>query len=133
MNLARTFAFGVCLLSASAGCSRQDSEAISKIARKLFDRTQAATEEVREKLDVPWKGAGKDAPLRERIQARLRWENTLADLAIEVVVREKEVELKGTVKTALQKQRAFELAATTTGADNVQDSLTIAAEEKRDP
>jgi osmotically-inducible protein OsmY len=128
MNRARIFALGFCLILVSVGCSRQDSDAISKIARKLFDRTQAATEEAREKLDMPWKGAGKDAPLRERIQARLRWENTLADQAIEVVVREKEVELQGTVKTALQKQRAFELAAATTGVDNVQDSLKVAEE-----
>ncbi len=128
MHLARFLLLGVCLLPASSGCSKQDSEAISKISRKLLDRATAATDEAREKLDVPWKGAGKDAPLRDRVQARLRWENTLADQAIEVVVREKEVELKGTVKTALQKQRAFELAAATSGVDNVQDSLKTAEE-----
>jgi osmotically-inducible protein OsmY len=61
--------------------------------------------------------------LQEKIQDRLRWENTLTDVTVEVLVVNKEVELKGTVKTAQQRQRAIELAETVVGVDKVTDSI----------
>ena len=42
-----------------------------------------------------------------------------------MIVKDKEVELKGQVKTAEQRQRAIELAEMLVGVEKVTDSLTV--------
>lgn len=114
---------------AVAGCNQQDADCLSRIGRKLAARAKVASGEFGAKIDLRVAAGGREPSLREIVQDRLRYENTLTDIAFEVSVKDKEVELKGTVKTPLQRQRAIELAETTAGVDKVIDALKIAADE----
>lgn len=107
-----------------AGCNRQDTECLSRIGRTLADRAKAGTGEIGAKLDLNWANR-REPSLQEKIQDRLRYENTLGDVAFEVRVNGKEVELRGTVKTALQRQRAVELAETVAGVDKVNAEIVV--------
>jgi osmotically-inducible protein OsmY len=111
-------------LGAFVGCGRRDTECLSSIGRKVMDRAGSATASVRERLDG-WRSQG--GSLHEKVSHRLRWEKVLADVPIEVVVSGKEIELKGTVKTAEQRTRAVELAESTVGVERVLVSLTTEA------
>ena len=113
------------LLALPAGCNRQDAECLSRVGRKVAAHTRNSTGDIGSKLDVSWAGARREPSLQEKIQDRLRWENTLTDVTIEVQVKDKEVELKGTVKTPQQRQRAIELTETLVGVDKVNDSITV--------
>jgi osmotically-inducible protein OsmY len=106
-----------------AGCNQQDAECLSRIGRKMAVHARSGAGEVGGKVDLRW--ARKEPSLQEKVQDRLRFENTLTELTFEVSVKEKEVELKGTVKTPLQRQRALELAETVAGVDKVVDSLKV--------
>jgi len=110
---------------AMSGCNRQDTDALSRIGRKMSAQARSGADELSAKLDMPWKGANRDPNLQEKIQQRLRWENTLTDVTFEVQVKDKEVELKGTVKNALQRQRAIELAETVAGVEKVNDGIHV--------
>ena len=88
--------------------------------------TRSNADDLAAKLDLRWAGSKKDPTLQEKVQDRLRFENTLTEISFEVLVKDKEVELKGTVKTDLQRQRAAELAETVAGVDRVTNSLQIA-------
>jgi len=107
------------------GCNRQDTECLSRIGRKVSAHTKASTGEMGAKIDLSWVGMKREPGLQEKIQDRLRFENTLADVTLEVVVKDKQVELKGTVKTPSQRQRAIELADTVAGVEKVVDSLVV--------
>jgi hypothetical protein len=48
------------------GCSRQDTECLGRIGRKLLDRAQAASEEIGGKLDLGWKK--KEPAVEERVE-----------------------------------------------------------------
>ena len=113
-----------------AGCSRQDTECLGSIGRKVMDRAGAATASCRENIDG-LKGSCAADSLQDKVAMRLRWEKVLANTPIEVVVNGNEIELKGTVKTAEQRSRAVELAESTTGVLRVLISLSV-AEEKKD-
>lgn len=120
------FAIGLTLLA--AGCNRHDADALSRIGKKVAVHAKNSAGDVGNKIDLSW--AGKREPtLHDKVQDRLRFENTLTDVSFEVIVKEKEVELKGTVTTPSQKQRAVELAETVAGVDKVTDSITIREEE----
>ena len=119
---------GLCAIC--GGCSRQDTERLGSIGRKVMERAGAATASCREKIDG-LKGSGAADSLQDRVALRLRWEKVLADAPIEVVVNGNEIELKGTVKTAEQRSRAVELAESTAGVLRVLISLSV-AEEKKD-
>jgi len=111
-----------------AGCNRNDADALSRIGRKVAAHAKNSAGEVGGKVDLSW--AGKREPsLHDKVHDRLRYENTLADVTLEVLVKDKEVELKGTVKTPSQKQRAIELAETVAGVERVNDSITVREEE----
>src|SRR4051794_14487068 len=90
-----------------AGCNRQDAERLSSIGRKVVVHAKNNAGDVGSKLDV---GLKKEPTLQERIQDRLRTDKQLAEFTLEVNVKDKEVELKGNVKTAQQRQRALDLA-----------------------
>jgi osmotically-inducible protein OsmY len=109
---------------AFCGCNRHDAEALARIGKKIGASAKANAGDVGAKIDLSW--AGKREPsLQEKIQDRLRFENTLTEITFEVSVKDKEVELKGTVKNASQRQRAIELAETVAGVERVNDLVTV--------
>jgi osmotically-inducible protein OsmY len=117
------------------GCSRQDTECLSSIGRKVMQSASATTASCREKLDGLKSAKGGIDNLHDIVALRLRWEKILADTPIEVVVSGQDIELRGTVKTAEQRARAVELAEATIGVQRVLVSLTMGEAqpmEKRD-
>src|SRR5207302_7706565 len=116
-------ALGVCALG---GCSRQDTECLSNIGRKIVERASAATASCRERIEVLKNSRVGTNDLQDRVTLRLRWEKMLADTPIEVSASGQEIELKGVVKTTEQRSRAVELAESTTGVQRVLVSLTVA-------
>jgi osmotically-inducible protein OsmY len=114
----------------SAGCNRQDVECLGRIGQKVAAHTKNSAGDLGTKLDFSWPASKKEPTLQEKIQERLRYENTLTDVTFEVAVKEKEVELKGTVKTALQKQTAINLADTVAGVGKVIDSIKVLEAEE---
>jgi hypothetical protein len=110
---------------ASAGCNRQDADCLGRIGRKVAVHTKNSAGDLGTKLDFSWPASKKEPTLQEKVQDRLRYENTLTDVTLEVTVKEKEVELKGTVKTALQRETAVNLADTVAGVSKVVDSITV--------
>lgn len=115
-------------LAMCIGCNQQDTECLSRIGRKLAAHAKSGAGDVGSKVNLRLPRG--EPSLQEKIQDRLRYENTLTEIAFEVSVKEKEVELKGTVKSPLQRQRAIELAETVAGVDKVVDSLKIAEAEE---
>ncbi len=113
------------LTTMSAGCNRNDADCLARIGRKVAAHIKNGAGDVGSKLDVSWAGSKKEPTLQEKIQDRLRSENTLTDVTFEVLVVNKEVELKATVKTAQQRQRAIELAETVVGVDKVTDLIEL--------
>jgi osmotically-inducible protein OsmY len=111
------------------GCSRQDTECLSGIGRKIADRASAATAHYRQHLDALNFSRGDN--LVERVRLRLRWEKVLAGVQFEVLANGTEIELKGNFKNAEQRARAVELAESTAGVERVLVSLTV-GDEKRD-
>ena len=112
-------------MTTAAGCNQQDAECLSRIGRKVSVHTKNSAGDVGAKLDVGWFGAKKEPTLQEKIHDRLRWEKSLTEFKLEVIVKDKEVELKGQVKSPEQRQRAIELAETLIGVEKVTDSLTV--------
>lgn len=113
----------LCLLPAF-GCSRQDSEGLARIARKLAARVGDVTGEVKGTL-----GNGLlnlELGLEARVAARLRWDKSLAEAVITVTAQGNDIELKGTIKDQSQRQRAVELAESTSGVEKVSEQLQIA-------
>ena len=122
-------------LGTLAGCSRQDTECLGSIGRKIMDRAGKATVTYRDKLDGLKNLRGNSDNLQERVALRLRWEKVLADTPIDVVVNGKEIELNGTVKNAEQRARATEIAEATAGVEHVSNNLNLAESppsEKKD-
>jgi osmotically-inducible protein OsmY len=103
------------------GCNRQDADRLSSVGRKLTAYAKAGTGDFGNKLEVRLK---KEPTLQEKIQDRLRCDKMLADITFEINVKDKEVELKGNVKTAQQRQRALDLADIV-GIDRVTDAIVV--------
>jgi osmotically-inducible protein OsmY len=108
-----------------AGCTAQDTECLARIGRKIAERSSGAADTVREQVDGDLKALPRGAGLKEKIEARLRWDAMLSDVTIEVHVTGNEVELKGTVKNESQRRRAGDVAETTIGVQAVNDSLKV--------
>jgi hypothetical protein len=107
----------------AAGCSRQDTERLARVGRRMAGHAEALTGELREGLGSGWQGLG--GPLEARVAARLRWDRGLTDTAILVEVSGNTVELKGKVRDLTQRRRAVELAQSTDGVEQVNDQLQI--------
>jgi hypothetical protein len=120
--------YAIGLMCCIVGCNRNDAEALSRIGKKVATHAKSSAGELGGKVDLRWAGGLREPSLQEKIHDRLRFENTLTDVTLEVAVKEKEVELKGTVKTATQRQRAIELAETVAGVDRVNHDILV-----RDP
>lgn len=112
-----------------AGCNRNDAERLGRIGSKMSAHARSGSHELGAKLDLPL--PRREPSLQEKVQDRLRYDKQLTDARIEVAVKEKEVELKGTVKDASQKQRAIELAETIAGVEKVSDAMTLHSNEPR--
>ncbi len=109
------------LAALTVGCNRRDAEAMSRIGKKLA----VIAGDLKENLDSGWQGVYKGARLEARVSARLRWEKSLADTAIQVKAAGNDIELTGTVQTQEQKRRALDLALSTAGVDKVNETLDI--------
>ena len=118
----------LCVL-ALAGCVKQDTEILTRVGRKLADKAQTSTAELREKLPFRLTTAGAEPSLADHIQQRLASDKLLSATKIDVQVRGAEVELKGVVDKEEQKHRAFDLAETTQGVEKVLDSLLVRSEK----
>jgi hypothetical protein len=121
----RSVCLAFCLLTAATGCTRQDTECISRIGRKVSAHARNNAGDLGTMFDLAWVSARKEPSLQERIQDRLRFDKSLAEFTFEVCVKDKEVEVKGQVKTAEQRQRAIELAESLVGVERVIDSITL--------
>jgi len=109
------------LVGLLAGCSRQDTECLGNLGRRMLAKTDGLSAGIK----ASWKGHYPGPGLGSRVQHRLRWDKLLADTSIDVQSQGNEVELRGTVSNADQKRRAVELAETTAGVDKVNDGLQL--------
>jgi hypothetical protein len=114
------------LIALTAGCSRQDTERLARIGKRLAAHAEALTADCRASLDSNWNGVGEDVGLGARVWARLRWDRDLEGLPIQVHAARNTIELKGTVRDLAQRRRAVELAESTTGVEKVNDQLHVA-------
>ena len=112
---------GLCLLL--AGCTQQDTEALGRIGRNLMDRSHKAAGSIKEQVDLP--SVPVAGGLKEKVEARLRWDALLADAKFDVTVNGGEVDLKGTVKNDAQRRHATEIVETTVGVVAVNDGLKV--------
>jgi hypothetical protein len=114
-----------------AGCTQQDTDTLARLGRKVVDRSQGAAETVRSQVEGDLKGlprgapAGREPDLKDKVEARLRNDALLADARIEVHVTGAEVELRGIVKSDIQRRRASDLVETTAGVQVVNDALKV--------
>jgi osmotically-inducible protein OsmY len=115
-----------------AGCGADDRERLAGVGRKLAEHLQDASAETGARLTRGWnaaRGEDEDLPLDTRVSLRLRYDKHLPDTSVAVTAHGGEVELRGKVRDAEQRRRAFDLAESTAGVDKVTDAL----EESRDP
>ena len=113
------------LAALATGCSRQDTERLARIGKRVAARAEALTADCKAGLGTSWSGAGPAVGVGARVSARIRWDKDLAGLTIQVHATGSAVELKGTVRELAQRRRAVELAETTLGVEKVNDQLQI--------
>jgi hyperosmotically inducible protein len=117
---------GLALLA--AGCESQDADRLAKIGRKVADRLQAQTGSdpgrPQDSLQSIRGGIGEFA-LDAKVAARLRWDKDLEGTRIQVAaLGGGVVRLTGTVPSFEARQRAIQLARTTSGVKDVADDLS---------
>lgn len=113
------------------GCAKQDADRLARIAQKTGEKLDHLTGGVRGKVNSGWhaaRGSLGDATLDSRVETRLQWDKTLADINIQAKIAGPGiVELRGTVASEEQRQRAVELAQSTAGVTSVTDLLEVVA------
>jgi osmotically-inducible protein OsmY len=114
------------------GCVRQDTEILSRVGRKLAEKAQSSTADLRDKLPFRLTTASAEPALVDHIQQRLSTDKLLAASKIDVQVHGAEVELIGTVEREEQKNRAVDLAETTRGVEKVVISLQVRGDKIAD-
>ena len=119
---ALTFLFAVSFLS---GCNRNDADCLSRAGQKVAAHARSNFSEIGGKVEVPWPGSKRESTLQEKIHDRLRFDKNMKDATIEVHVKEKEIELKGTLANVEQRQRAIELAESVVGVEKVNDAMQV--------
>jgi len=112
----------LCSALALAGCNKQDTEALTRISKKVQARTEVVTGNLRSSAATSWQSVG-EFGIEVRVAARLRWDKELAGTAIEVLPSGTGVELRGRVLNFEQHRRAVMLAESTAGVEGVKDSL----------
>jgi len=121
MNTTR-HVFWLLLALLMAGCNRQDTEALTRIGKKVQARAEAVTGDVKSSAATSWHAVS-EFGVEARVAARLRWDRELTGASIEVVHVGSGVELRGTVRSWEQRRRAIMLAESTVGVEGVKDSL----------
>jgi osmotically-inducible protein OsmY len=111
-----------------ASCAGDDAEGLARVARlsavKVEELTGGAPNKLAASFDsmrANWNELALDA----RVSLRLRWEKDLQGTTIHVEARSGIVELKGKVRDIQQRQRAVQVAQSTTGTVEVIDSLEV--------
>jgi osmotically-inducible protein OsmY len=123
----------ILILFAIAGCSDRDTDRISAVSLKAFDRATALTQTAGERIGLSLRStkAGLDQiEVSTRVAYRLKWDQVLEGNSIQVQAEKGVVTLTGAVKHDVQRQRAVELAQATVGVEMVRESLEIAAEKQ---
>jgi hypothetical protein len=122
MNLSRHCRWVLWMLALLAGCNRQDTEALTRLGKKLANRTEVVGSDLKILAVSSWQ-AEHEPGLASRVAARLRWDKLLADTPIEVQTTDTIVELRGRVRDLEQRRRAVMLAESTAGVEGVRDAL----------
>jgi osmotically-inducible protein OsmY len=110
----------------AAGCSKDDTEHLARLSRKIAVRAESLGESTTGSLHGGWQGFRAhqdDTGIDARVECRLRWDKELADTRIQVEADKGVVTLKGTVENLSQRQRAIALAESTAGVEKVVDEL----------
>ncbi|MSR32585.1 MAG: BON domain-containing protein [Gemmataceae bacterium] len=119
------------------GCARQDKEHLNRIARKISNKVEQATEPTRKRFHQGWdamRGNLLDATPEEAVRIRLSTDKKLHGEVIVVELGEgNSIVLKGAVKGEELRQRAIDLAESTQGVATVKAQFTDPpAEEKKE-
>jgi hypothetical protein len=129
MDRARKLGLGVLVAGVVAlgGCDRQDADRLADMGHKAAGHLEHVSGGAGGKLATALRGLlpGNCDTLEGRITARLHWDKSLDGAQIQVLVKGEAVELRGTVASQEQKQRAVQLAETTAGVERVSDLLTV--------
>src|SRR5438105_2951501 len=99
-----------------AGCNKQDTEALTRIGKKVQARTEMVTGNLKSSAATSWHTMG-EFGAEVRVAARLRWDKELAGASIDVLPFGTGVELRGKVLGFEQRRRAVMLAESTAGVD----------------
>jgi hypothetical protein len=129
MDSVRELGLGVVAASlvALGGCDRQDADRLADMGHKAAGHLEHLSGGAQGKLATALQGLlpGSCDSLEGRIAARLHWDKSLDGAQIQVLVKGEAVELRGTVASQEQKQRAVQLVETTQGVERVSDLLTV--------
>jgi osmotically-inducible protein OsmY len=126
--LSKRAAVGLAAALCFAGCSDEDTEQLAKVARKSAAKVDAMTGGAPDKLATSVQAVRtnwNEIALDTRVSVRLRWDKDLEGAVIRAHAAQGVVELKGTVTSMTQRQRAVQLARTTVGVSDVVDALEV--------
>ena len=121
--------FMAALVLAVAGCTSKDAEHLARVGEKVADKSKTLTADPTSKLSAGIQSVRANLTewsLESRVLARIKWDKSLADAAIDVRVSDNHVHLTGVIRSESQRRRAIELAKTTAGVEKVTEELTIA-------
>lgn len=107
-----------------AGCVKQDTEILNRVARGLGQRAQESTAPLRDRFPFRIVATGEPS-LADSVRQRLASDALLTGTTFEVAARGGEVEVRGTVAQDEQKRRAVDLAQSTRGVENVLDRIEV--------
>ncbi len=117
--------FILAALAAAPGCNRNDADCLSRVGNKIAGHTKSNFTEIGGKVDFRWPGGRREPTLQEKIHDRLQFDKSLKDAALEVIVKDNEVTLKGKLANLDQRQRAVELAESVIGVEKVTDATQL--------
>jgi hypothetical protein len=119
----KTLLLAVSVAIVAAGCSRQDSQRLARVGKKIVERAEQMAGGTQERLVAGLPNVQESTSLAARVASRLRWDVGVADAEITVHVEGNVVELRGNAESLQQRRRAIELAETTVGVARVVDLL----------
>ena len=124
----KLFPIGV-VIAISFSCLSVDAPAQEGTAEQIGERIDRGLEQLGEKLRSTWADIRKSVDelgVRGRVYGRIRWDKSLADLAIDIQVQEKDVVvLAGVVPDEVMRNKAVQLAHDTVGVREVVDKLQV--------
>lgn len=114
------------------GCSQNDSDHINNISRKAIGYLEARAGGPQGQVITGYQavlGSMGESLLDNRVATRLNWDKLMAETRVEVkLVSSGVVKLTGLVKEETQKQRAMEIAQSTTGVNKVINEVVVVVE-----